>query len=184
MAIGCLVGYMSAFVGFCLSAAGILFTAPARVVRRLTGSVMSKALYIIGGPDGLYKIGISNDPVVRLTSLQTASPHRLRLVAATEPLYDGEALGIERECHRVLNAYWVGGEWFNAPLYLIMQIVRIVALGGVARKRWERLCRRTGFLAQHAPNMVLACSVVGEGDVRDGRWDYDTIKMAYRDRKC
>ena len=69
-------------------------------------------LYVIQSHvTGAVKIGRSSDPERRLLSLQTGSPHRLRLLAS----YEGRGEE-ERNLHRLLRRFRLKqeGEWFAA----------------------------------------------------------------------
>ncbi len=87
-------------------------------------------VYVVDGGQGLVKIGVSTDPTARLVTLQTGSPHRLRL-AFTAPTF-GHAFEIEQEAHAILAAQRANGEWFA-----VSSDLAIAALFGAAD--------RTGF---------------------------------------
>ena len=57
-----------------------------------------------------YKIGKTNDPEGRLQSLQTASPHKLKLLHAFRA---DNAAAAEEELHRLLHSKRLEGEWFR-----------------------------------------------------------------------
>ena len=61
--------------------------------------------FVQAGPDGPIKIGSTRNLPVRLRSLATMSPIRLRLLGVVE----GD---IEDLCHARLGAYRAHGEWF------------------------------------------------------------------------
>lgn len=73
---------------------------------------MSRAnVYIIAEQDGPRKIGISDDPVNRILSLQAG---RSPLSVVASYLRDGGDAGIvERIAHRLLKEKRVVGEWFD-----------------------------------------------------------------------
>lgn len=67
-------------------------------------------VYIIqAGRTHLYKIGKSNDPQARLDSLQTANPHKLKLLHVFKA---DNASAAEEELHRLLHHNRQAGEWF------------------------------------------------------------------------
>lgn len=57
-----------------------------------------------------YKIGISNDPQKRLESLQTANPHKLKLLHTIKA---DNAIAAEEELHRLLHSTRMEAEWFK-----------------------------------------------------------------------
>ena len=68
-----------------------------------------QAVYIITTDRGVVKVGISDDPVLRLAQLQTGAPYPLRLVYAA---VHSDASRIEAIVHRELKAKRAYGEWF------------------------------------------------------------------------
>lgn len=70
---------------------------------------MSNFLYVIRAENGLLKIGISQDPKKRLSSLQVGSPIPLELIyTMPEATYD-----FEKHVHKALRDYRKHGEWFD-----------------------------------------------------------------------
>jgi hypothetical protein len=68
-------------------------------------------VYIIRvGRTNLYKIGKTNDPEGRLQSLQTANPHKLKLLHVFKA---DNATAAEEELHRLLHGKRMKGEWFR-----------------------------------------------------------------------
>jgi hypothetical protein len=68
-------------------------------------------VYVIrAGRTDWYKIGKTNDPEGRLQSLQTGSPHKLKLLHAFRA---DNATAAEEELHRLLHGKRLEGEWFN-----------------------------------------------------------------------
>lgn len=67
-------------------------------------------VYVVSGDHGLVKIGISNSPLARLATLQTASPYRLRLAFSAPAC--GNAFEVEQAAHAILSAHRASGEWF------------------------------------------------------------------------
>ena len=76
----------------------------------------------IGGP---VKIGRSSNPIARLSALQTAHPHPLRIIAKM-----AGGIEVERSLHRLFAASRIrpDGEWFNPTPDLVAFIKEI---GGV-----------------------------------------------------
>lgn len=66
--------------------------------------------YVIRGTHGYVKIGSSNDPYGRLSSLQTGSPFPLDVVSTVPVAYD--AAEIEHAAHDLLDRHRVLNEWF------------------------------------------------------------------------
>jgi Meiotically Up-regulated Gene 113 (MUG113) protein len=69
-----------------------------------------QAVYIISTDRGVVKVGISDDPVLRLAQLQTGAPYPLRLAYA---FVHSDASRIEAMVHRDLRAKRCYGEWFS-----------------------------------------------------------------------
>lgn len=78
-----------------------------------------QTLYFIGSQDGPVKIGVTTNLAQRLEHLQTASPVRLEVLAATEA-----DTWLEREYHRFFNHCRLHGEWFDRSDNLLEQEIR------------------------------------------------------------
>jgi hypothetical protein len=74
---------------------------------------MSCSVYVIGPQDGLYKIGISRDPQLRLSEIKRVQGPMPSIHALYERNSDGEARSIERAAHHTLRPLRVWGEWFS-----------------------------------------------------------------------
>ena len=72
-------------------------------------------IYIIGGTQAPYKVGISRDPTKRLKSLQTGHPYPLQLHYTRETDICKTKL-LETVIHRHLKLYKTNGEWFDVTL--------------------------------------------------------------------
>ena len=72
-------------------------------------------IYIIGGIQAPYKVGISRDPAKRLKSLQTGHPYPLQLHYTKETAICKTKL-LETVIHRHLQMYKTSGEWFDVTL--------------------------------------------------------------------
>lgn len=58
------------------------------------------------------KIGIAKDICLRITSLQTGNPQKIKLCGAMSNLTKDDALLIERKLHKFFKGYRLYGEWF------------------------------------------------------------------------
>lgn len=74
--------------------------------------VQKRQVYAIRSGSGEIKIGISVDPQRRLSSLQTASPTELELLATANP---DSAKAVETAIHNQFDQYQTTGEWFELP---------------------------------------------------------------------
>ena len=75
---------------------------------------MGTVLYFIGASfDGPIKIGISNNPEVRLGALQTGNHQELLVLLETERFSVDMALSLETSIHKALEGYRIRGEWFR-----------------------------------------------------------------------
>ena len=72
-------------------------------------------IYVIGGTDKPYKIGISNDPKRRLKDLQTGHPNKLKIHYKEKVPTDQVRL-IEQTIHKTINHRRTHGEWFDLEL--------------------------------------------------------------------
>jgi hypothetical protein len=70
----------------------------------------ARKIYVITTDRGVCKIGISNNPILRLEQLQTGAAFPLRLVYA---FVHSEASRIEAMVHHELQARHTYGEWFS-----------------------------------------------------------------------
>jgi Meiotically up-regulated gene 113 len=80
--------------------------------------------YVIAGNHGLVKIGMSTNPEARLATLQTGSPHKLRLAYVLATNID--AAQIEGEVHRILDKNRCAGEWFDVTPQRAEEVVNSV----------------------------------------------------------
>lgn len=80
-----------------------------------------RKVYVVGPKDGPYKVGFTSTSLEsRVIYLQTGCPHPIRvfLSIATPMAYQ-----IEQSVHRLLARYNTSGEWFDAPLDLVLLTV-------------------------------------------------------------
>ena len=83
-----------------------------------------KFVYVIKG-GGLCKIGVSNDPVVRLSQLQNTFDAPIELAWVGVP--NEQAVAIERDAHQLLDKYRRHGEWFEVAPDAAVGAVHAVA---------------------------------------------------------
>lgn len=62
---------------------------------------------------GFIKIGVSNNPELRLNDMQTGNPYELKLEAKVKCNSDNHAYRIEKHLHRQYKRKRVRGEWFR-----------------------------------------------------------------------
>jgi hypothetical protein len=76
-------------------------------------------IYVIGGDEPPYKVGISNNPDRRLKTLQTGHPKRLRIHSIKETDSTRTKL-LESAIHQHLKHHRLVGEWFDLDLKTIL----------------------------------------------------------------
>ncbi len=82
----------------------------------------SRWLYFISTvARGPIKIGMSNNPVARLSGLQTSHWEELCIIAARD-YGDIGALAAERQLHDKFCHYRIRGEWFQRNEYLLCEM--------------------------------------------------------------
>lgn len=72
-------------------------------------------IYVIGGNEKPYKIGITNNPARRLKNLQTGHPSKLK-IHHIEPVPDNQVRLIEQTIHQTIKYRKTHGEWFDIEL--------------------------------------------------------------------
>lgn len=71
----------------------------------------SSFLYVVKVENtNYYKVGMANDPLNRLITLQIGNPYRLELISA---VYSEQAYEKEQAIHKRLDKYRIRGEWFE-----------------------------------------------------------------------
>lgn len=80
----------------------------------VTKALGATSVYVISTEAGHCKIGYSTDPELRLATLQTASPVKMKLEYTFITTLDPRIL--EAEAHRILDKHRLSGEWFDAPV--------------------------------------------------------------------
>ena len=73
-------------------------------------------IYVLGGEEGPYKIGISSRPNHRLAELQTCHHQELRLHFVAQVVDRIVAKKIEVKAHSRLHSLHLKGEWFSCSL--------------------------------------------------------------------
>jgi hypothetical protein len=68
-------------------------------------------IYLITGPPGMVKVGVTTDPRGRLATLQTGSAYPLKFAAIMAT--PGTGYVVEARIHEILQAYRASGEWFR-----------------------------------------------------------------------
>lgn len=69
-----------------------------------------QAIYVITTDRGVCKVGISDNPELRLAQLQTGAPYPIRLVYAA---VHSDAQRVETVVHHMLRRKLCYGEWFS-----------------------------------------------------------------------
>lgn len=87
---------------------------------------MSSYIYIMSNGDA-FKVGLSIDPKRRLRQLQTGSPKKLSLVYFVE-IETAPVKILESIMHRYLKMNHLTGEWFNADLATIKNLLDFVKI--------------------------------------------------------
>jgi hypothetical protein len=107
---------------------GLVFAALVYDDQRGTGASTSPTrtgishVYIVN--DGFcYKVGVSDDPLNRVASLQTGHPNNLILVRTFELPTREAAFAVESDAHLSLERFRTRGEWFSASLSTVENAV-------------------------------------------------------------
>ena len=112
-------------------------------------------IYVIQAGNGAYKIGYTKDAKTmkrRLSSLQTGANRKLKLLLTTEGGYEHEA-GL----HRLLEQYWVSGEWFDHGNWMDPLIDHAITL--LSQHSAE-------FVLSHTADQIRAyCPIPGHGPI-------------------
>lgn len=77
------------------------------------GAMTGSFVYVVAGPGGHHKIGVSTDPIARLAQLQTGAHQALDF--AYVGVTPGTGYNIEQAAHQMLTQYRQSGEWFAVP---------------------------------------------------------------------
>jgi len=83
-------------------------------------------IYVARHEHGFVKIGKSDDPVSRISSLQTACPYQIRLF--TTITVDGDWSVVEAALHNAFDDQRLQGEWFDIKGNQLRDLVEIKSL--------------------------------------------------------
>lgn len=72
-------------------------------------------IYVIGGTDKPYKIGITGNLEQRLKNLQTGNPYELK-IHYKEEIPESQVKLIEQKIHKIIKHKQTHGEWFDISL--------------------------------------------------------------------
>ena|SRR2546425_11871577 len=90
-------------------------------------------VYLIGSHEhGWYKIGRSNNPKMRLNTLQTACPFALELIRFAVP--NCGAKQVESRLHHLFSDNRIRGEWFSLNQDEVGEAVYALHHSGLARR--------------------------------------------------
>jgi hypothetical protein len=81
--------------------------------------------FIQEGPQGNIKIGMSNDPIARMQSIQRSHARQLELLGVIEG-----GLNLEKRLHKQFKDNWVRYEWFEPVSHLVDFIDENASLNG------------------------------------------------------
>lgn len=70
---------------------------------------------------GVYKIGITNNPLKRLYQLQTSCPYRLKIRYLFDCENQDNAYKLEKHFHKKFKKHRMNGEWFSKDLKTIIR---------------------------------------------------------------
>lgn len=103
-------------------------------------------VYVLTTPSGYVKVGIARDPEARRANLQCGNAEPIMLFGASQVHEDGiDPQIMERRVHELLGAYRAIGEWFKAPMPVIMRAWKQAWMEQAMPEtiaRWHRLVRR------------------------------------------
>lgn len=100
---------------------------------------MLQCVYLISDGKGHYKIGTSNEPYIRMKTLEIGNPHKLKVLFISDPI--SNAAKIEHMLHREYTSNNLKGEWFkfNEIQDVISNIKKLVSLlGNKSEKKQDR----------------------------------------------
>lgn len=83
-------------------------------------AITSWVYFIQQGYRGPVKIGMADNPTHRLAHLQTASPHKLTLIAKIGCNGRDKANTLEKQLHSKFKPYRLKGEWFARSIIFAM----------------------------------------------------------------
>ena len=71
-----------------------------------------------------YKIGLSKQPLKRMSSLQTGSPLEVTLI---HRVFSFNTVELEKSLHEYYSAYWLRGEWFEFSRQMVNEFPSVAA---------------------------------------------------------
>lgn len=128
---------------------------------------MKRCIYVMESDDGRVKIGMSNSPVARLSSVRSSEGGRsISLVYSTDPVDSPDV--VERAVLAALAEHCVGGEWFSVATNHAVAVVEAIAArysnqaiaaanGNIPGVIWDRFGSAEAvlhFIAKRRPEIV------------------------------
>lgn len=145
-------------------------------------------VYFIGvDAAGPIKIGHAISPTLRLKSLQTSSPHTLRIFAAYGFNRHDAAVKVEAACHAAASARRMSGEWFRLTMSEAKAIfVAECARLGLTPRRWRpsraQIENRARLLDVHPEKLGPPASDDGPEDTPVKPMSAAQVKRQTRDK--
>ena len=87
------------------------------------------------------KIGVSDNPISRLSALQSGCPDALEIWEACELPTRKEAFWLEGQLHRSLDDLRIHGEWFQIPPIDMAVTVWHILEEAIGHEEADRICR-------------------------------------------
>jgi hypothetical protein len=84
---------------------------------------MSFVYLIAENEFGPVKVGVANNPDVRIKELQGGNPKRLRLAGSWKMPDRSDAFGVERAVLDEMSLYRLAGEWLDADVLGLTAVV-------------------------------------------------------------
>jgi T5orf172 domain len=124
---------------------------------------MPSYVYVISGPHGLSKIGVTTNPTARLAALQTGSGFPISFSYLMSVASTRGAYAVEQRAHAALSRNRVAGEWFDvAPDDAVAAVKDAAAALGEALQAIESASPRLGPLWRlllFGPKALFYCAV-------------------------
>lgn len=95
------------------------------------------------GESDVIKVGISQNPIGRLTNFQTASPHRLKINKIWKFPSRDDARWVEKEFHETHVEQGLAGEWFGVSEISARELIDDLSVELWVKKggRWRESLR-------------------------------------------
>ena len=117
-------------------------------------------VYLLGIEAGFYKIGCSYDIAGRLKQLQSGCPQEIHIIGTSTMVSNGpdtiRAYPLETMIHKRLAAYRSYGEWFKAPIEVIVDAWQFAIEEYFSKEEEER--QRLACLEAHSANICAAAA--------------------------